>query len=446
MTNKKNLTQILKKSVKIIEETVKKINTGKKYLDWLINPALGFLATEGSLLYGLYSIANSPLDDTSKTIISSGYGIISIKLNKKFIVPLLKKLYFKGKDRLKQKELTRKESIVSWLETLLFSFLIYTTGIPAINYTKSYINKTLPTQIEKIVELHGNNIKKFQKKEKNEVKEVKNKSYGIGISSLRNTKKIDQTNKNLEERISSVKLADKETDIGRIQRTLRWKTLTNYFEKKYGIPHGYLLGIIAQESYGDPIQPNKGLDGGLGLVHFQPGTAKEYGLNVYGNDKGTVNKRHGKKIKNLIKKVDYNLYEIAERDDRANPYLNLEATAKYLIDNYKKIKTWEKNDKVAWELAVESINVGLGNVGRKRGWKYLNKVKKYKNALFDKNRIKEAEEDFNKRNKGIGITFNEYINYFSDFCKRLISAAELAKENEKRAQTLKCIKEFGNNY
>jgi len=68
---------------------------------------------------------------------------------------------------------------------------------------------------------------------------------------------------------TGTKLAAKNSMNGRIQRTIRWQPIYRSIEIAHGMPKDTLAGMIMQESYGDPMQPNSGNDGGFGLTHIQ---------------------------------------------------------------------------------------------------------------------------------------------------------------------------------
>jgi len=83
-----------------------------------------------------------------------------------------------------------------------------------------------------------------------------------------------------EQNLSGVSLLPIETEVGRIQRALRWANITRAVENRYSIPENLLLGMICAESEGDPTQPNARGDGGAGLIHMQPKMSTKYGLKL----------------------------------------------------------------------------------------------------------------------------------------------------------------------
>lgn len=198
-----------------------------------------------------------------------------------------------------------------------------------------------------------------------------------------------------------VDLADKDSAIGRIQRTERWRNIIEAVEDKYDIPRNIIYAVIMQESYGDPLQPNATNDGGLGLVHFQPGTARRYGLHIFGNSRATGADHHnGRQIRDLFTECDYAIPCILKEDDRAQPIKNLDAIARYIKDGYARKKTWQG--------AVGTINPGQRSYAG-RVWKWKDQIEK---------RRGEAARDFDQRNRGKTdgkehpITFDHYTQSF----------------------------------
>ena len=207
---------------------------------------------------------------------------------------------------------------------------------------------------------------------------------------------------------SSVELAPKSPNnyqldvISRIQRTERWRNIAEAVEDRFGIPRGIIYAVVMNESYGDPLQPNATNDGGLGLVHFQPGTAIAYGLDIFGNSKRRGrDHRHGRQLADMLKECKYDIKCVLEEDDRAHPIKNLDAIARYLKDGFSR--------KGNWEGAVQTINPkGRGYAGRIFRWQ--NAAIKFREA---------AERDFNERNRGKMVnghklTYDFYIKSFWD--------------------------------
>ncbi len=203
-----------------------------------------------------------------------------------------------------------------------------------------------------------------------------------------------------------VELADKESVIGRIQRTERWRNIIEAVENKYQIPRGIIYAVVMQESYGDPLQPNAKDDGGLGLVHFQPDTARKYGMHIFGDSHGAgADHRNGRQIRELFADCHYDIPCILKGDDRAQPIKNLDAIGRYIMDGYARKKTWQG--------AVGTINPGQRS--------YAGKVLKWKELIEPQ--LSAAARDFDERNrgkrdgKGDLMTFKHYTECFKDMSR-----------------------------
>ncbi|MBW2964641.1 lysozyme family protein, partial [Candidatus Woesearchaeota archaeon] len=125
-------------------------------------------------------------------------------------------------------------------------------------------------------------------------------------------------------------LANPGSMTGRIQRTLRWQPIYRAVERAYGLPEDLLAGMIMQESMGNPVLPNAGGDGGLGIVHFQCATANEWGLKTYGTCKGIVDRAHGADVKILIDELKPDPTLLQKYDERALIVKVLDAAGRYL--------------------------------------------------------------------------------------------------------------------
>ncbi|MEK6963741.1 MAG: transglycosylase SLT domain-containing protein [Nanoarchaeota archaeon] len=205
----------------------------------------------------------------------------------------------------------------------------------------------------------------------------------------------------LDHNFRGVELADRNSTIGRIQRTERWRNIIETAEDKYGIPRNTIYAVIMQESYGDPIQPNASGDGGLGLIHFQPGTARAYGLHIAGNSRTSgADHKHGRQLRELIRDCNYDVPCILQEDDRAHPVINIDAIARYLKDGFDRKHTWDG--------AIGTINPGQGS--------YASRIKRWRGLI--KKQRPTAALDFGQRNRGKRdgsghtMSFNHYIDTF----------------------------------
>lgn len=197
---------------------------------------------------------------------------------------------------------------------------------------------------------------------------------------------------------SGTGLAQKESSIGRIQRTLRWEPIYSAVERNYGIPKGILTGMIMQESYGNPVQPNSGNDGGLGITHIQGPVAKNYGLKIFGQSNSSSDRNHGAQLRKMLSDCNYDATCAQKFDDRAHMIKALDVAARIVSEG--------KNKHGNWDFGVEYYRAP-GKVGKNLTWKYLQKVKRWREDIQDPKLFAEAASDFKERN---GYDFSKYLS------------------------------------
>ncbi|PIN69348.1 hypothetical protein COV93_05840 [Candidatus Woesearchaeota archaeon CG11_big_fil_rev_8_21_14_0_20_43_8] len=202
--------------------------------------------------------------------------------------------------------------------------------------------------------------------------------------------------KPLKEKYDYMKLKSLE---GRIQRVMRYKHITDTIEDLHKMPRNTLAAIAIQESFADPSEPNASNDGGVGYIHMQGTTAKENGLNIYGNSKTTSDYAHGKKIRKLLERCDGQI-ECAQSYDERFHIVKIVATAAKMM-----AKCEAKYD--SWDKATICIR-GEGYIGQKTGRKYLKRIKENLALLDDPEQIRKAAADFEQRND---IKFDAYIKH-----------------------------------
>jgi len=197
---------------------------------------------------------------------------------------------------------------------------------------------------------------------------------------------------------TGTKLAHKSGMTGRIQRTLRWKPIYTAVEEAHGLPTGTLAGMIMQESYGDPVQPNATDDGGLGVVHIQGTTAKLYGLDIYGSSNRDSDRNHGQQIREMLQRCNYDTACAEKYDDRAHILKVLDAAARIVREG--------KEKHGSWDAGIEYYRAP-GKVGKNLTWRYLRDVKAWREGIQDMDSRNKAAADFENRN---GYSFDTYIS------------------------------------
>ncbi len=206
----------------------------------------------------------------------------------------------------------------------------------------------------------------------------------------------------VEHDFSGTRLAEKNSTIGRIQRTLRWQPIYHAVEEAYGIPENTLAGMIMQESYGDPVQPNASNDGGLGVVHVQGTTAEQWGMTILGNSTSASDFTHGKEIKEMLEECDYDPVCAQEYDDRAHLIKVLDVAGR-IVSEGERIHG-------SWDYGVEYYRAP-GKVGKGLTWRYLRDVTNWKNSIENPETLTKAKEDFERRNS---YSFDTYLENFHE--------------------------------
>jgi hypothetical protein len=139
-----------------------------------------------------------------------------------------------------------------------------------------------------------------------------------------------------------IRSTDYNSAYGRFLRTYRWDQYIKRIEQQYGIEPQLLAGLIMQESYGNPLQLNSQNDGGAGLMMFQPGTGRAYGLKVYGSSMKTGRDvDHGLALRRLVETEQYNYKRLAAYDERFDVAKSMNAGARFLAELHQKHKTWD---------------------------------------------------------------------------------------------------------
>ncbi|MCA9477994.1 MAG: transglycosylase SLT domain-containing protein [Nanoarchaeota archaeon] len=135
------------------------------------------------------------------------------------------------------------------------------------------------------------------------------------------------------------------------QNILLWDSTITATEQKYHIQQGLLAGLLMRESKGNPLDLNETNDGGAGIAMFQPGTARHWGLQVFGNSKRTGrDKRHGKELEQLVQQNDTTYSRLKNVDERFDVNKAIDASARFLTYNKERFGTWSK--------AISAYNAG----------------------------------------------------------------------------------------
>lgn len=201
--------------------------------------------------------------------------------------------------------------------------------------------------------------------------------------------------------LKGVRVADDDSDIGRIERVLRWANITKAVEDRYGIAPNLLLGMICVESEGNPAQPNARGDGGAGFIHMQPKLATKYGLRLISPSTRLRDYEQGRLLREAVKKTKGDLKQLIVYDDRFHPIKNIDAAARMLADNFQ-------GSGRSWNRALERY------AGRRT---YDSKVIKYAKFIGDAHFMAKVRADFSQRNRnfvigGGPLDFDSYTSIF----------------------------------
>jgi len=317
-----------------IIDSIKNYRSRKKiWLDQYVDPSLAWIGANMGYVWGSDKVLDFV---TKKTDTFEGLALFgtylglaagAIALNKYVIVPVAKKIKEFHQHRLKE---CKRTDAKSWLRTAgqVGSLLALYSALNIGGAVGDFKNDT-----ERVIDAldgRGNPpITRVQddvpplKEELSMPKELKAEMPNTLVS-----KNIKDTN------IYS--------DEGRFLRTYRWNKFLSAAEKKHNLEEGLLAGLVMQESCGNPVALGSGNDGDAGLMMFIPGTAQEYGLKTYGKSKANCSdKKHGKKLKALVKQKNYNYVSLSDVDDRFNVPKSVDAGAEFLKDLYERFGSWD---------------------------------------------------------------------------------------------------------
>lgn len=217
-----------------------------------------------------------------------------------------------------------------------------------------------------------------------------------------------------------------ERQAGRIERSLRFKNITDAVELRYKLPPGLILAMVMQESYGADMYPNALNDGGIGLCHMQPKLSQEFGLETYKGNDNLRDPRHGRELRERIRLANGDVFVLAQNDDdRFNRVLNLDAVGRMLA-------TWMHEPVKNRRAPKDPIDRALWRYSGRRS--YAGRVKVYRAQLRDPKLLSKVMRAFDARNKDLkanGTKASErippYALYMETFWKENETGFDLAK-------------------
>lgn len=230
---------------------------------------------------------------------------------------------------------------------------------------------------------------------------------------------------------------------------LRYKNITDTIEEKYNLPPGIILAMIIQESHGADLICNAGNDGGIGLSHMQPSTSTSFGLKCYEGNTRLIDRKHGHKLRKLVNQCKHRQkntkdaradIELAEKDDRFNPILNIDAVGRILGCYMHDAKPRSGEGPLRYALRRYSGRPFSGKEG------YGHHIFENMSYLYDQEWIKKLEEKFNKHNanktiNGKILTFETYLQEHQEY-NHAFGLSDLSNEHYKPNHSEKALDSF----
>lgn len=277
----------------------------------------------------------------------------------------------------------------------------------------------------------GNNQ---EQKENNELRKTDLKKKTIDL-------KYSEKNKEKKTRIEFPK--NPQSVEWRITRCLRFASITDSIEDRYWIPRWLLMALMAQEWWWDPTVINLNGDWGAGLIHIQAINAAEYWMKTLPRFKwrwdknNQIDYKHWAKLREAKEKTKDNLRKLSEMDDRFNPIMGIDVSARFLMGDkwWRNAKTWDDwirvANRYAWRWMADygySVLVYWTTINKIR-WnkmptfkdKEINKVINWKvsvmvNKEYEKTDlcIERTKNAINKLNTKIDdkqVSLNDYYKY-----------------------------------
>src|SRR3989338_764445 len=241
----KKAGRALAKGTAIALKTTGKIaDEGKRLAEPAIDKYLALIAANAGLLYGAAEIIDrNDYSDPTNFMIAMGTGVV-------FTIGNYAAL-FSPRTRVTRASIASlnkdidRNRYASWIKSLALAGSIWYAGAELHPYFQQVRQDLFP-------KVRDPPLVSVEKPRVPEVTRERPKSY----ETLGHTTGVTYD-------FTGTKLADKNSMTGRIQRTMRWQPIYRAIEINHGLPNDTLAGMIMQESYGDPVQPNASDDGGL---------------------------------------------------------------------------------------------------------------------------------------------------------------------------------------
>jgi len=304
---------------KITKNTKEWLNRRKPRFDRITDPIYFRIASNAGLVFGAHKVIEEYGENPAEIAgLSAAAGASLLLLNRYLISPIAKRIRIHH-----QRNINRRRSAArsSWHRTIM-QYLIPAGFIGVLHYADdiNYIKRRADSYF---TDKYKPRITAPIPTEEPKDNSLKNKIYEILDEELENTKRG--------------------TDDGRFYRTFRWEELFREAETEHGIKDDLLAGTAMHESYGDPLLIGPTND--VGLMQIIPSTGRRFcGMKVYENPTS-------EKMRELVRKHNENLDELAKIDERFDPAKSIECAAKHLEKDYRRYFDWDK--------AVSAYNRGV---------------------------------------------------------------------------------------
>lgn len=251
---------------------------------------------------------------------------------------------------------------------------------------------------------------------------------------------LNYTEKNKEKPVSINFPQNNYTVEWRITRCLRWQTITDAVEDRYWIPRWLLMALMAQEWWWDPTVINQKsswkCDWWAGLIHMQAINATNFWLDTLPrSNNGMIDYEHWEKLKKAKADNHNDLKKLSKLDERFNPVLSVDASARFLVNEYNKLPQSKDRwlhaiNKYAWRwmqdywYSVVVYRTTINSIRNKpipqftqeiekvKAWKVSAKVNQQRERTdLCINRTKEAINNLHIKIGDQSVSYNEFMKY-----------------------------------
>lgn len=254
---------------------------------------------------------------------------------------------------------------------------------------------------------------------------------------------LNYTEKNKEKKVSINFPSNHYSVEWRVTRCLRWTSITDAVEDRYWIPRWLLMALMAQEWRGDPTvinqKSNWKCDWWAWLIHMQATNAADFWLDTLPrSNNGMVDYQHWDRLKKAKEDNHDDLKKMSELDDRFNPVLSVDASARFLVNIYNSLpqdKRWTDRwlhavnayagrwmqdywyAVVVYRTTINSIRwkslpTFTREIEKVKNWEVSANVNGHReNTNLCINRTKDAMQNLTIKLDGKSVSYNDFLTY-----------------------------------